>query len=55
MRQPIYVAFALTTWAVPVWTPDQLLVAVTLTIYCVIGPVFKERRLARRFDGQWQD
>ncbi|MFO7758765.1 MAG: isoprenylcysteine carboxylmethyltransferase family protein, partial [Roseovarius sp.] len=24
IRQPIYVAFALTLWTVPVWTPDQL-------------------------------
>lgn len=53
-RQPIYVAFALTTWTTPVWTPDQLLVAVTLTAYCLIGPAFKEARFRRiygaRFD-----
>jgi methanethiol S-methyltransferase len=24
IRQPIYAAFALTLWTVPVWTPDQL-------------------------------
>ena len=55
VRQPIYVAFALTTWAVPTWTPDQLMVAVTLTIHCVVGPAFKERRLSRRHNDQWQD
>jgi hypothetical protein len=27
IRQPIYVAFALTLWTVPVWTPDQLALA----------------------------
>jgi protein-S-isoprenylcysteine O-methyltransferase Ste14 len=27
VRQPIYVAFALTLWTVPIWTPDQLAVA----------------------------
>lgn len=30
-RQPIYVAFAMTLWTVPAWTPDQLEVAVVLT------------------------
>lgn len=46
-RQPIYVAFALTLWTVPTWTPDQLVVAITLTAYCVIGPMFKEARVRR--------
>lgn len=49
IRQPIYLAFALTTWATPVWTPDQLAVAVTLTAYCALGPLLKEARLRRRF------
>lgn len=46
-RQPIYVAFALTLWTVPTWTPDQLIVAIVLTSYCLIGPVFKEARFRR--------
>lgn len=49
IRQPIYVAFALTLWTVPTWTPDQLAVSLTLTAYCLIGPLFKERRFAERF------
>jgi methanethiol S-methyltransferase len=48
-RQPIYVSFALTLWTVPEWTPDQLAVAVVLTAYCLIGPLFKEARFARLF------
>lgn len=48
-RQPIYVAFALTLWTVPVWTPDQLVVALVLTAYCVLGPLFKEARFQRVF------
>ena len=48
-RQPIYLAFACTLWTVPLWTPDQLAVAVTLTAYCLIGPLFKEARFARLF------
>ena len=54
VRQPIYVAFALTLWTVPTWTPDQLFLATALTAYCLIGPLFKERRYARIFGEQWQ-
>ena len=49
IRQPIYLAFALTLWTVPVWTPDQLAVALTLTAYCVAAPILKERRFAARY------
>jgi protein-S-isoprenylcysteine O-methyltransferase Ste14 len=48
-RQPIYVAFALTLWMVPTITPDQLVVSLVLTAYCVVGPLFKEARFARQF------
>lgn len=48
IRQPIYVAFALTLWTVPVWTPDQLALAVSMTAYCLLAPRLKERRLAAR-------
>lgn len=47
IRQPIYAAFALTLWTPPVWTPDQLAVAVGLTAYCLLGPLAKERRFAK--------
>ncbi len=46
-RQPIYVAFTLTLWTVPTWTPDQLVVAVAFTLYCLIAPLFKEARFRR--------
>jgi protein-S-isoprenylcysteine O-methyltransferase Ste14 len=48
-RQPIYVAFALTLWTVPTWTPDQLVVALTLTAYCLVAPRFKEARFRRLY------
>src|SRR5262249_33199286 len=35
-RQPIYVAFTLTLWTMPTWTPDQLVVAGTLTLYFLL-------------------
>jgi protein-S-isoprenylcysteine O-methyltransferase Ste14 len=53
-RQPIYVTFALTLWTVPTWTPDQLFLAVLLTLYCVLAPLHKERRYALLFGERWQ-
>jgi protein-S-isoprenylcysteine O-methyltransferase Ste14 len=49
VRQPIYVSFALTLWTVPVWTPDQLTLAVIWTAYCLLAPLLKERRFAERY------
>ena len=54
IRQPIYVAFALTLWTVPVWTPDQLALAVTLTAYCLIAPKLKERRFEARYGDRFR-
>jgi len=48
IRQPIYVAFALTLWTVPVWTPDQMVLAISYTAYCLLAPRMKERRFAAR-------
>ena len=53
IRQPIYVAFALTLWTVPVWTPDQLLLACVLTGYCLGAPLLKERRFERRYGARF--
>ena len=48
IRHPIYVAFTLTLWTVPVWTPDQLAVAICLSAYCLLAPLLKEQRLKKR-------
>ncbi len=53
IRQPIYVAFALTLWTVPVWTPDQMLLAVAFTAYCLLAPRLKERRFAMRYGARF--
>ena len=53
IRQPIYVAFALTLWTPPVWTPDQLVLATTFTVYCLLAPRLKERRFAVRYGAQF--
>jgi len=54
IRQPIYVAFALTTWTVPVWTPDQLAIALSLTAYCLAAPLLKERRFSARYGARFE-
>jgi protein-S-isoprenylcysteine O-methyltransferase Ste14 len=54
-RQPIYLSFALTLWTVPVWTPDQLFLAVPLTWYCLVGPLLKEDRFRKIYRGQFED
>jgi len=54
IRQPIYVAFALTLWTVPVWTPDQLALAVSYTAYCLVAPRLKERRFAARYGQRFE-
>ena len=53
IRQPIYVAFALTLWTVPVWTPDQLALAASYTAYCLLAPRLKERRFAARYGARF--
>ncbi|TVP71812.1 MAG: isoprenylcysteine carboxylmethyltransferase family protein [Rhodobacteraceae bacterium] len=53
IRQPIYVAFALTLWTVPVWTPDQLALAISYTAYCLLAPRLKERRFAARYGARF--
>ncbi|MEX0450842.1 hypothetical protein V6X62_03300 [Spiribacter sp. 218] len=54
IRQPIYVAFALTLWTVPVWTPDQLVLAISFTAYCLVAPKLKERRFHKRYGERFQ-
>ena len=54
-RQPIYLSFALTLWTVPVWTPDQLFLAVPLTCYCLFGPLLKEKRFNKMYKAEFED
>ena len=53
IRQPIYVAFALTLWTPPFWTPDQLVLAISFTAYCLLAPRLKERRFAARYGARF--
>ncbi|MDF7806738.1 FAD-dependent monooxygenase [Pontiellaceae bacterium B12219] len=49
VRQPIYISFALLLWLTATWTPDQLVLALTWTGYCVVGAALKEKRFLRYF------
>lgn len=48
-RQPIYLAFALVLWTGPVMSTDKLILGVSWTLYCVFGPLLKERRFEQRY------
>jgi protein-S-isoprenylcysteine O-methyltransferase Ste14 len=48
-RQPIYLGFALVLWTAPVWTPDWLALTLVWSLYCVVGPRWKEARWERQF------
>lgn len=54
VRQPIYLAFALTLWTGPVWNADHLLLAIPWTLYCIAGPVLKERRCIAAYGERFQ-
>ena len=53
IRQPIYVSFALTLWTGPVWTPDQLALAIVFTAYCLFAPKLKEARFEKRYGAKF--
>ena len=55
IRQPIYLSFALTLWTVPLWTPDQLFLAISLTAYCVLAPILKERRFTEIYGDRFSE
>jgi protein-S-isoprenylcysteine O-methyltransferase Ste14 len=48
-RQPIYLGFALVLWTAPAWSLDGGLLALLWGAYCVLGPIYKERRFAARY------
>ncbi|MCA9791487.1 MAG: isoprenylcysteine carboxylmethyltransferase family protein [Candidatus Eremiobacteraeota bacterium] len=54
-RQPIYLAFCLTLWTVPTWTPDQLVLALWFSAYCLLGPLLKERRYRQRYGREFEE
>lgn len=55
VRHPVYLAFAIIVWCVPAWSPDQLVLACWFTAYCLLGPLLKEARYARRYGKAFRD
>jgi protein-S-isoprenylcysteine O-methyltransferase Ste14 len=55
VRHPVYLAFAIIMWCVPVWTTDQLVVALWFSGYCLLGPLLKERRYLKRYGQKFDD
>ena len=49
-----YESIALTLWTVPVWTPDQLALAMLFTAYCLFAPKFKEARFEKRYGARFR-
>lgn len=54
-RQPIYLSFALILWTGSAWTPDQLVLAVGWTLYCVLGSAIKECRFLRYYGNSFRE
>lgn len=46
-RQPIYLSFVLILLTAPVWGVDHLILSIVWVSYCLIGPLFKEKRFLR--------
>ncbi len=44
-RHPVYFAMALVSCTGPIWNIDHAIVATIFLTYCILGPLFKERRL----------
>jgi protein-S-isoprenylcysteine O-methyltransferase Ste14 len=53
-RQPIYLGFALVLWTGPTWTPDHLALALAWSLYCLVGPLHKERRFLATYGEDFQ-
>lgn len=53
-RQPIYLGFALVLWTAPCWSPDWLVLTLGWSVYCVVGPRWKERRWERLFGDRFR-
>jgi len=55
MRHPIYAAFGFVLWMGPHWSVDRLLLAIPLTLYCIVGPRLKEARYRARYGPAYQE
>ena len=54
-RHPIYQSFLLILLTGPTWGLDHLLIASVWGGYCIVGPIFKERRLRAVFGNRYDE
>jgi protein-S-isoprenylcysteine O-methyltransferase Ste14 len=52
-RHPVYFAMALVSCTGPIWNLDHAVIASVFTTYCIIGPIFKERRIEKHFGAEF--
>ena len=55
VRHPLYLGFLVGVWAAPTMSRGHLLFAAATTGYILIGLVFEERELARRFGADFRE
>ena len=48
-RHPVYFAMALVALTGPIWTVDHAIIAAVFGLYCIVGPIVKERRYSARY------
>ena len=55
IRQPIYLSFSLVLWTSPQMSVDLFIVALSYSLYCYFGPMFKEKRFHRIYGNQFTE
>jgi protein-S-isoprenylcysteine O-methyltransferase Ste14 len=54
-RQPMYLAYSLILLTGPVWSVDHMVIAAVWLVYCLTGPLLKERRYLRFYGNAFNE
>jgi protein-S-isoprenylcysteine O-methyltransferase Ste14 len=55
VRHPLYTAGLLFIWLTPVMSQNSLVVIIAATVYIIVGAIFEERKLERKFGEAYSD